>query len=192
MSGTDPENKPSFVTKKEEMIGQALEAGAYLAGLIETKEVVTDASFRDICASNGCGVYGKCWMCPPDIGEINELMPVIRTYSYVLVYQNVYPLEDSFDIEGMQAAKKDFVKLTQRMRKAFPDPSMLHLGTGGCGLCTPCAKRENKPCRFPDLAVSSLEGYGINVSKLAASEIVWFGRAKMWYNGKNVRATAVI
>ena len=103
------------------------------------------------------------------IGEINELMAVIRTYTHALVYQTVSPLEDSFDIEGMQAAKKDFSKLVQKMKKAFPGKETLHLGAGGCGVCEVCSKRENMPCRHPDLAVASLEGYGVYVSKLAAS-----------------------
>lgn len=153
----------------EQMIQTVCSLGALKANVIPTGEIVTDASFRDICASNGCGVYGKCWMCPPDIGEIHELMAVIPTYRYALVYQTVSPLEDSFDIEGMQAAKKEFGKLVQKVRAAFPDPGMLHLGAGGCGVCAVCAKRENKPCRFPDRAVAPLEGYGINVSRLAAS-----------------------
>ena len=151
----------------EEMIGKALSMGAFRANIIGAEQVVTDTAFREICASNGCGIYGKCWMCPPDIGEIRELMATLRTYSHALVYQKVYPLEDSFDIEGMQTAKKDFTKLIQSVKKAYPDPSMLHLGVGGCGICETCSKRENKPCRFPDLAVPALEGYGVNVSKLA-------------------------
>ena len=153
----------------ENMIEKALAAGASGADVIKTEEIVTDAAFRDICATNQCGVYGKCWMCPPDVGDIGELTKVVRSYRYALVYQKVYPLEDSFDIEGMQSAKNDFSKLIQTMRRSFPDPEVLHLGAGGCGVCEICAKREDLPCRFPDLAVASLEGYGINVSKLAAS-----------------------
>lgn len=149
------------------MIGKALALGAFRANIIGTEQVVTDALFRDICASNDCGIYGKCWMCPPDIGEIDELMAVIHAYRHVLVYQKVYPLEDSFDIEGMRDAKKDFTNLIQSVRDAFPDPAMLHLGAGGCGVCERCAKRDDQPCRFPDRAVASLEGYGIHVSKLA-------------------------
>ena len=94
----------------EKMIADVISLGAFKANIIETKDVFTDASFRDICATNGCGIYGKCWMCPPDIGEIHELMAKIKTYTHALVYQTVSPLEDSFDIEGMQAAKKEFSK----------------------------------------------------------------------------------
>jgi len=55
----------------------------------------------------------------------------------------------------------------------------LHLGAGGCGVCKTCAKRTNEPCRYPKLAMASLEAYGINVSRLAAA-------AEMKYtNGAN-------
>ena len=45
---------------------------------------------------------------------------------------------------------------------------ILHLGAGGCNICPVCARVENHPCRFPDMAISSLEAHGINVSRLAA------------------------
>ena len=52
---------------------RALELGAFRANVIPTEEVVTDASFRDACAQNSCGMYGRCWTCPPDAGDIHEL-----------------------------------------------------------------------------------------------------------------------
>ena len=39
----------------------------------------------------------------------------------------------------------------------------LHLGCGGYQLCRRCAKRDNQPCRFPEKALPSMEGYGIDV-----------------------------
>jgi predicted metal-binding protein len=47
--------------------------------------------------------------------------------------------------------------------------NVLHLSAGGCGVCKVCAKRTNEPCRFPEKAITSLEAYGINVSRLAAA-----------------------
>ncbi len=69
----------------EEMKRQALALGACHANIIGAEQVVTDTAFRDICVSNGCGIYGKCWMCPPDVGEIHELMATLRTDSHALV-----------------------------------------------------------------------------------------------------------
>ena len=60
--------------------------------------------------------------------------------------------------------------LAQRLRVDFPvrdAQRILHLGAGGCRVCKVCAKKTNEPCRFPELAMRSLEAYGIHVSKLA-------------------------
>ena len=38
---------------------------------------------------------------------------------------------------------------------------------GGCGLCPRCAKAAGLPCRHPDRALPSLEGYGIDVYNTA-------------------------
>lgn len=154
----------------DELISAPLSLGAYKANIIETKAISTDRSFRDMCASNACGVYGKCWMCPPDVGDIDELMAEVGNYDYALVYQTVTELEDSYDFEGMIAAKKRSYPLAQGLRQTFDDPRfarVLHLGAGGCGVCEVCSKRMGEPCRFPEKAMSSLEAYGINVSELA-------------------------
>lgn len=143
--------------------------GAQAARVIDAGEVVLDRSFRDMCAANYCGVYGKCWMCPPDVGEIDVLMDEVKKYSYALVYQYVGQLEDSFDVEGMADAKKVSYRISASLRSAMNGENMkcLHLGSGGCGACKKCSKRDGEPCRHPDLAMPSLEAYGINVSKLS-------------------------
>ena len=149
-----------------------LSLGAYRASVIEAKEIVLDRSFRDLCASNACGVYGRCWMCPPDVGDIEVLMQEVGQYDHALVYQTVTELEDSYDFEGMIEAKRSTYPMAQALRKTFDGPKfskVLHLGAGGCGVCEVCAKRSNEPCRFPEKAMPSLEAYGINVSELAKS-----------------------
>ena len=154
----------------DQLVAMALEFGAKNANVISSELIETDREFRDMCESNACGVYGKCHMCPPDVGEIDALMQEVRRYDYALVYQTVTELEDSYDIEGMFAARKQMPALSQKLRKALKDApfsKVLHLGVGGCGVCEVCSKRTNEPCRFPELAMPSLEAYGINVSQLA-------------------------
>ncbi len=146
---------------------KALELGAYKVGEVPVEELVLDTVFRDICESNGCGLYGKCWMCPPDIGAIEDLMAELKTYRKAVVYQTVGQLEDSFDFEGMQEAKAAHNVLSRGLLPLAPDA--LHLSAGGCQRCRPCAKVKGEPCPFPEDAISSLEAYGIHVSKLAAS-----------------------
>ncbi len=154
------------------LIGKALAEGAYKAAVIDGEKVETDALFRSLCESNACGKFGKCWTCPPDVGEIGSLMDSLRTYAHVLVYQTVGELEDSYDFEGMAEAAQVHNRVTERIALATADEPFsesLQLGAGGCHLCPTCAKVENEPCRFPDRAISSLEAYGVNVSRLAAA-----------------------
>ena len=148
----------------------ALTSGATRAEVIPAEQIETDPSFRLLCEQNTCGAYGKNWACPPDVGEIHELIARLGTYRYILVYQTVYALEDSFDIEGMETAKIQHGKLVQIMRKRVGEmdlPRCLHLGAGGCDVCPVCARATDEKCRFPDRMTASLESYGINVSKLA-------------------------
>ena len=59
---------------KEQLLQTVLACGATKATIIPQSQIVMSAHYRDICASNQCGGYGRCWMCPPEIGEIDELM----------------------------------------------------------------------------------------------------------------------
>ena len=166
----------------EDIIVKAKELGVFKVNIIEASEIETDKAFRNICASNACGMYGRCHMCPPDVGNIDVLISQLDNYDYALVYQTVTELEDSFDFEGMLDAKKKTYPIALAFRRLFFEigiSKVLHLGAGGCGVCEQCAKQIGKPCRFPTLALPSLEAYGINVSSLARS-------ADMKYiNGEN-------
>ena len=151
----------------ELLIRTALECGADKAVIIEEKDIVTDPSFREMCAANRCRTYGKCYMCPPDCGEVDELTARLRSYPNALFYQKVTNLDDHFDFEGMIRARREFGKLSQKMMTAcgpLVGPDALHLSVGGCGVCDVCAKVTGEPCRFPDRAISSLEAYVINVA----------------------------
>lgn len=143
----------------------ALDAGALKAAIIPVSDIVLNAAFRDVCQANTCGMFGRCWMCPPDIGEIDELMAQVHQYQYGLLYQTVADLEDSFDIEGMQEAAKQHMHVGQRL-EAFLMLQLdkhLHLSCGGCHICERCAKLDGLPCRDPERALPSMEGYGIDV-----------------------------
>ena len=168
--------------EKEALREEVLRLGAYRAEFIETERIEADASFRKLCESNACGNYGKCWMCPPDAGDIDALMNEAQSYQKALVYQTVGKLEDSYDFEGMMEAARLHNELSRALAKWFatlPFAKKLHLGAGGCHMCGVCAKRTNEPCRHPELAMPSLETYGIDVSELAASS------GMKYINGQN-------
>ena len=87
--------------KEADLVKLALENGATKAAVIPQDAIVLSATFFDICKANQCGNFGKCWMCPPDVGGIDEMMAEAQSYDFALVYQTVDPLEDSFNFEGM-------------------------------------------------------------------------------------------
>lgn len=147
------------------LVDIALDAGVTKAAVIPVDSIVLNASFRELCKSNSCGMYGRCWMCPPDIGDIETCMAEVRNYKHGLLYQTFADIEDSFDIEGMQAAAKHHVHVGQRL-EAFLMLELekhRHLSCGGCRVCERCAKEDGLPCRNPKRAMPSMEGYGIDV-----------------------------
>lgn len=149
-----------------------LEAGATNAGIVPVEDMRFDVGFRAMCESNACGNYGKCYTCPPDCGEINELIERLKSYKTAIVYQTISPLEDSYDFEGMMEAGARHNALTNSMTKWLKenfDGEFYHVGAGGCRLCERCGKLTGEPCRHPDLAIPSLEAHGVNVSELAAA-----------------------
>ena len=149
-----------------ELIALTLQSGAKKATVIDVKDIVLSASFRDICKGNGCGMYGQCWMGPPDIGDIDVLMSELRGYEHGLLYQTIGTLEDSFDLEGMMAAGHRHALVSRDLQTLLPGllkESFLHLGCGGCHLCEICAKRTGQPCRHPEQALPAMEGYGVDV-----------------------------
>ncbi len=144
----------------------AIDSGAYKAEIIAKDKIVLSPYFREVCASNQCGLYGKNWMCPPCIGEINELIEKVRSFSKGVLYQTVYEIEDSYDFEGMMEAGKKHEELTieiQKAVKSYMNDEFLHLSGGGCKICDECAIHSNEPCRHPDLALPPMEGHGIDV-----------------------------
>ena len=150
----------------DELLRIVQACGAQRAVTVRREDILCDAVFRDICAGNACGNYSRCWMCPPHIGPIDQLMADVQAHTCGVMYQNVYEIEDSFDIEGMFEAGAQHHACSSRIHEKLQGDE-LHLTAGGCGVCESCAQRTGEKCRFPDKAISSLEGYGVNVHATA-------------------------
>lgn len=159
-----------FGTELETLKETILRLGADRVGAVRVADMKFDPAFRDLCRSNACGMYGKNWMCPPDIGPVEDLICEVQSHRTAVVWQTVDELEDSYDFEGMLRAGERINRLSRSVRRFLRERKIerfLLLGAGGCRLCKRCAKLDGLPCRFPDEAMSSLEAYGINVSALA-------------------------
>jgi len=136
---------------------------------ISVSDISFEPSLIDLCKQNHCGNYGKCYTCPPLVGSTDELIQRAKKFNTAIIFQKIYSINDSFDIEGMTKGKKDFNDLVQKVndicREELSD--CLVLCAGGCNLCDKCGAINSVPCRFPQKATPSLESYAINVSKLA-------------------------
>ena len=152
------------------MIEEYLELGATHAAAVSTESIRIAREFRSPCEMNQCGHYDKNWTCPPGIGGLEECEKKVRRFSGGVLFQKVYGLEGSFDIEGMEKAHDDFSRLIQSIQDSIPEEKGLSdyllLGAGACAVCAECSYPEGEECRFPDKAVSSVEAHGIDVKKL--------------------------
>lgn len=153
----------------EALCGEILALGAQKAGGIAVGEIPFHAELRRACEQNFCGAYGKNYMCPPHCGDVETLIERARTYRSMILFQRVYPTEDSFDIESMQAGARAFKEIVRNVGAYARtlDTDTLVLGNGGCDLCEECAVVRGEPCLHPEQTYSSLEAYGIEVSRVA-------------------------
>lgn len=154
----------------EELKDLAIENEASNVALIKIDDIRFSSEFRDICETKTCGAYGTNWMCPPYIGDIHKLMLKAQSFKDGLIIQTIDHLEDSFDIQGMLNAGKTINNLARKLKNSHIIKKLgeiMVLGSGACGYCKKCSVLNNASCPFPNMAVSSIEAYGIDASSLA-------------------------
>lgn len=121
---------------------------------------------RDMCAADKCRAYGKNWTCPPACGTLEQCAARMASYERGILLQTVGHLQKSIDTRGYAQTEQrhlhNFQVFCDRLRREYPNA--LCLGAGGCRVCKQCAYPE--PCRFPDKACSSMEGYGLFVTQV--------------------------
>lgn len=160
-----------------------LDCGVKKAAVLTSEDIKLSAEFRKSCELNQCGAYGRNWACPPSIGPIDELMSKVESYPYGILYQTIYDIEDSFDIEGMDEAARSHralaLSINEQLLAGAAGDDYLHLVAGGCRKCKVCAKATDEPCRFPNEVLYPMEGYGIDVYNTSKSTQL------KYINGKN-------
>jgi predicted metal-binding protein len=151
----------------DRLIQEALKAGFSNAGELSMKALVFMPEVREMCAADRCNQYNKNWRCPPGCGSIEAAAERASKYSFGIIVQTVGHMEDDFDYETIQETSEkhngNFASLVENLRKRYPD--VLPMGAGTCDLCKTCAYPD-APCRFPDKSISSMEAYGLWVSKV--------------------------
>jgi predicted metal-binding protein len=146
----------------------AVKCGFTATGLIKTGELNFYPEIRNICQENTCRGYGKTWACPPAVGTLEQCQARVMQYENMLLFSQIFRLEDSFDFEGMHDGMMRFKQTVDRFAEAIKPlvSNGLILSNEGCGRCKVCTYPD-APCRFPDKLYPSIEGFGFIVSELA-------------------------
>ena len=142
------------------------EIGFDVAVTLDPRTLTAREDVRAMCAEDKCGAYNKNWTCPPAVGALEECQQQMRQYKRGILLQTVGHLRKTVDSKGYRETEQrhmqNFYTLAEAIRREYPDA--LCLGAGGCRVCKQCSYPD--PCRFPEKAVSSMEGYGLFVTQV--------------------------
>lgn len=171
----------------QKWIDKALELGFTNAAELNVDTLRPAQSVRDMCAQDQCRAYGKNWTCPPHCGTLDQCEAQIRHFSRGILLQTVGKMEKTIDTRAYHLTEQrhleQFHSFCKQVRQQHPDA--LCLGTGGCRICAECA--YPKPCRFPEKACSSMEGYGLFVTQVCRDNGVKYNHGE-----KTVTYTACV
>ena len=168
----------------EELLKLAEECGFEHSGMLNVPALEFNPAVRDMCAAGRCGMYGKCWTCPPGCGTLEEISAKAAAYRRGVLVQSTGQMEDDFDIETMmdteKLQKERFLAFTDAVRQRYPD--CLPMAAGACTICKECTYPD-APCRFPHKAIPSMEAYGLVVSQVCEGSGVayYYGPKTMTY-----------
>lgn len=150
----------------ERWLAKAKELGFDTALFFDPQILRARADVRDMCAADRCGAYGKNWTCPPAIGTLEECQARMAAFRRGILLQSVGHLRKNIDSRTYRETERRHLQqlsaLFEELRREFP--GALCLGSGGCRVCRRCAWPE--PCRSPEKAMSSMEGYGLFVTQV--------------------------
>ena len=171
----------------EKWIQQALQIGFSHAVAVKIPSLIPRQDIRDMCAADKCGAYGKNWTCPPYCGDLEECAAKIQSYRQGILLQTVGQTQKIIDTKAYHDTEerhlKQFYTFCEQIRKQ--SPHALCLGSGGCRICEKCAYPD--PCRFPEKACSSIEGYGLFVTQICRDNGLAY-----YYGEKTVSFTACV
>ncbi|MHB1153934.1 MAG: DUF2284 domain-containing protein [Eubacteriales bacterium] len=164
----------------EQLIKDALTVGFSQAGELNIKALEFMPEVRDMCSADKCHSYNKNWRCPPACGTIEDAAKHASEYSYGILVQTIGHMEDEYDYETIKETgerhKDNFDILVDKLKNEFDD--ILPMGAGTCTICETCSYPD-APCRYPEKSISSMEAYGLWVSRVCELSHL------PYYNGKD-------
>ena len=169
---------------EQKLLDLAAACGFEHAGPLNVSALRIDPRVRDMCSADLCRSYGRSWTCPPHCGTLEEISEKAAHYSRGILLQSTGHLEDDFDVDTMleteKLHKRRFKEFTAKVREVYPD--CLPMGAGACGQCGTCTCPD-EPCRFPELAIPSMEAYGLMVSQVCLDSDIpyYYGKGTLTY-----------
>ena len=155
-----------FDTEADYWCGRALSLGFSCAAPLDPATLKPRQDVRAMCAADKCGAYGKNWTCPPYCGTLEECERKMGRFSRGILVQTVGKMTKTIDSRVYRETEKrhlrQFYALADAVKRWHPEA--LCLGSGGCRICDKCAWPE--PCRSPEKACSSMEGYSLFVTQV--------------------------
>jgi len=163
----------------QELVNEAIEIGFSQAGELNVAALVFMPEVREMCSVDRCNQYAKNWKCPPGCGSIEDAAERAAKYSYGIIVQTIGKMDDDFDYETISETaekhKASFAALVEKLKLRYDD--ILPMGAGTCSICEKCTYPD-APCRFPDKSISSMEAYGLWVSKVCELSGVPYNNGK--------------
>lgn len=158
-----------LITVIDNELLELAKAEGFFASLTMPEQVPVNAKFRVYCEENRCGKYGANYSCPPDCGTVEELHQKILAEDKVLIVQTIWPISGYEDKAVIQKSKEVHNAMVLRLKAKMEQHGYAGFCSGynGCPLCSPCKRTENQPCIHPDLRISCMSAYCIDVAELA-------------------------
>ena len=143
-------------------------------------------SFLKCCAV--CPNFGSVWSCPPYNFDPESLWRSYGNIRIVCVKMDFGALAEKDDAASQEEAarmrREQFhVMEAELLRMETENPGSRALLAGSCHACAVCARKEGKPCRFPEKMRYSVESLGANVGKLTEEQfdlpLLWSKRGEI-------------
>lgn len=164
------------MTNVNELFQLAQEAGFSVSSICPS-QILINKDFRSFCEENRCGKYNANYSCPPDCGTVEELHQKLLAKDLVLVVQTEQNNIDKNDKDMIAKIRTVHNASILKLMNTFRELgySGFCAGYSGCSLCTPCKRAENLPCAHPDLKISCMSAYCVDVADLAKKCNLAFG-----------------
>lgn len=149
-----------------ELVDKALAVGFTKAVFLNDLKLECEARLRAYCNPKDCPMHGMNWVCPPGCGRIEYCQAKVSQFQSGILLQSLFELDPPTPMEKYQALNREHNFRLKEFREAINDKSLdsIALTTGGCIFCATCAFPNS--CIKPNLRMSSLSAYGIDVGKL--------------------------